>query len=84
MQVDRQTDRQACTSQWFAPFRQPHSFTQHVATVVVEFLQKLGKKLGKNWHIPPNISATSGPILIVLSSFIVMYVRIIKLALFLQ
>jgi len=24
------------------------------------FLQKLGKKLGKNWHISPNISTTAG------------------------
>ena len=46
----------------------------------MEFLKKnLEKKLDKYWHIPPNFSATSGPIFTEL--LVVIYVRIIKLAL---
>ena len=39
----------------------------------MEFLQQLGKKLGKNWHIPSNISATFGPIFTKLSVLVAMY-----------
>jgi len=38
------------------------SVTSEFKREFVEFLQKLSKIFGKNWHIPPNISATSGPV----------------------
>ena len=61
------------------------SVTSEFKKGVCEIFAKIKtKKLGKNWHIPPNISATIRPIFTELSAMIVTYVRIIKLALVLQ
>ena len=50
----------------------------------MEFLQQLGKITKENFHISLNISATTGSILTKLSVLVVIYVKIIKLALVLR
>jgi len=54
----------------FWPIPLIHSY---VGSVTSEFKKGVcgifeEKKLGKNWHIPPNISATAGPIFTKLSA----------------